>query len=83
MYYEDRLQGAGFGRVMLSGVSTGSGDVDGDRIGSLQLRLGTAVAAVDPRDAATLADRITAAPALLDALAPLVGLLVRGREAAA
>ena len=82
MYYEDRLQGAGFGRAMLSGVSTGSGDVGG--IGSsLQLRLGTAVAAVDPRDAATLADRITAAPALLDALAPLVGLLVRGREAAA
>ena len=77
MYYEDRLQGAGFARVMLSGVSTGSGDV-GEIGSSLQLRLGTAVATVDPRAAATLADRITAAPALLDALAPLVGLLVRG-----
>jgi hypothetical protein len=67
---------------MLSGASTGSGDVE--EIGSsLHLRLGTAVATVDPREAATLADRITAAPALLDALAPLVGLLVRGREAAA
>ena len=67
---------------MLSGASTGSGDVE--EIGSsLQLRLGTAVVTVDPREAATLADRITAAPALLDTLAPLVGLLVRGREAAA
>jgi len=82
MYYEDRLQGAGFSRVMLSGASTGSGDVE--EIGSsLQLRLGTAVVTVDAREAATLADRITAAPALLDTLAPLVGLLVRGREAAA
>ena len=82
MYYEDRLQGAGFTRVMLSGASTASGDVE--EIGSsLQLRLGTAIATVDPREAATLADRITVAPALLDALAPLVGLLVRGREAAA
>jgi Tfp pilus assembly PilM family ATPase len=82
MYYEDRLQGAGFSRVMLSGASTASGDVE--EIGSsLQLRLGTAVAIVDPREAAALADRITVAPALLDALTPLVGLLVRGREAAA
>jgi hypothetical protein len=82
MYYEDRIQGAGFGRVMLSGASTASGDVE--EIGSsLQLRLGTAVATVDPREAAALADRITVAPALLDALTPLVGLLVRGREAAA
>ena len=82
MYYEDRLQGAGFSRVMLAGASTASGDVE--EIGSsLQLRLGTAVAIVDPREAAALADRITVAPALLDALTPLVGLLVRGREAAA
>jgi hypothetical protein len=82
MYYEDRLQGAGFSRVMLAGASTASGDVE--EIGSsLQLRLGTAIATVDPREAATLADRITVAPALLDALTPLVGLLVRGRKAAA
>jgi hypothetical protein len=82
MYYEDRLQGAGFSHVMLSGASAAGGD--GEAIGtSLQLRLGTAVATVDPREAATLTDRITAAPGLLDALAPLVGLLVRGREAAA
>ena len=82
MYYEDRLQGTGFSRVMLSGVSGASGDVA--QIGSsLEVRLATTVATIDPREAATLADRITAPPALLDALTPLVGLLVRGREAAA
>ena len=32
---------------------------------------------MDPRTAAALTDRIVAAPALLDALAPLVGLLLR------
>ena len=44
---------------------------------SLEERLHTPVDTVDPRAAATLTDRITAAPALLDALAPLVGLLLR------
>jgi hypothetical protein len=39
--------------------------------------LRTPVDLVDPRAAATLTDRITAAPALLDTLAPLVGLLLR------
>ena len=38
---------------------------------------------IDPRSAAALTDRIVAAPALLDALAPLVGLLLRDREGAA
>ena len=36
---------------------------------------------IDPRGAATLADRITANAELLDALAPLVGLLARDRAA--
>jgi hypothetical protein len=39
------------------------------------------VDAVDPRNAATLMDRITANSELLDALAPLVGLLARERAA--
>jgi hypothetical protein len=47
------------------------------------MRLGTKVGTVDARLAAALTDRITAAAALLDTLAPLVGLLLRGREAAA
>ena len=82
MYYEDRLKGAGFARVFLSGAGAAEGDRTGeiDQIRrSLEERLRTPVDTVDPRAAATLTDRITAAPALLDALAPLVGLLLRDR----
>ncbi|HZP47986.1 MAG TPA: pilus assembly protein PilM [Vicinamibacterales bacterium] len=78
MYYEDRLQGAGFTRVMLAGAGT----IDADQARrSLEERLTTRVEAVDPRQAASLADRIAAAPQLLDALSPLVGLLLRDRSA--
>lgn len=86
MYYEDRLQGAGFSRVLLSGASNAGARPggDGEQIGrSLEARLGARVGIVDPSLAVTLTDRITAAPALLDALAPLVGLLLRDRGAAA
>jgi Tfp pilus assembly PilM family ATPase len=82
MYYEDRLKGAGFSRVLLSGAAAigarQSSDVDELRR-SLEERLKTPVETVDPRTAAALTDRIVAAPALLDALAPLVGLLLRDR----
>ena len=82
MYYEDRLGGGGFSRVILAGVGEGvrqTAEVDQARR-SLSERLESAVETVDPRSAAALTDRITAAPALLDALAPLVGLLLRGQE---
>ena len=84
MYYEDRLQGAGFVRVLLSGASTGehgNAEVRDIRRG-LEERLGTRVETVDARNAVGLTDRINAAPALLDTLAPLVGLLLRDRGAA-
>ena len=65
MYYEDRLNGGGFSRVLLSGASaTGvrqSADVDQMRR-SLEERLGKAVEAVDPREAVGLTDRVTATP---------------------
>ena len=80
MYYEDRLSGAGFGRVMLSGASV-SGDAEALRRG-LADRLATTVETVDATLAATLTDRVSAGGALLDTLAPLVGLLLRDREAA-
>ena len=80
MYYEDRLKGAGFSRVILSGAAAAgaqqASDIDELRR-SLEDRLRTPVESVDPRSAAALTDRITAAPALLDALTPLVGLLLR------
>ena len=77
MYYEDRLQGAGFSRVILAGA--GTTDAEQARR-SLEERLTTRVETVDPRGAASLVDRIAAAPPLLDALAPLVGLLLRDRR---
>jgi type IV pilus assembly protein PilM len=85
MYYEDRLGGAGFARVMLAGASASSvrlaGDLEQVRR-SLEERLAQPVDTVDPRTAAAIADRITASPGLLDTLAPLVGLLLRDRQRA-
>jgi Tfp pilus assembly PilM family ATPase len=81
MYYEDRLKGVGFARVLLAGGAVIAGGADALRR-SLEDRLGLTVEAVDPRSAAALLDRITASPDVLDALAPLVGILVRERKAA-
>ena len=86
MYYEDRLSGTGFSRVLLAGSAGGglrqAGEVEQARQ-SLEERLTTSVETVDARTAAALTDRIAVAPALLDTLAPLVGLLLRGQEAVA
>jgi hypothetical protein len=87
MYYEDRLQGGGFSGVLLCGAATSSAadqsDSSIDRIRrSLEERLNTPVQSVDASTAATLADRISPGPVLLDTLAPLVGLLRRGEQAA-
>ena len=85
MYYEDRLQGSGFARAYLAGASGTSArqSADAEELRrSLQERLQKPIEAVDARRAASLTDRIIASPALLDTLAPLVGLLMRGRDAA-
>jgi Tfp pilus assembly PilM family ATPase len=82
MYYEDRLKGGGFTQVLLAGGSAADAqghDAAGELRRSLQERLGSSVQAVDPRSAAAIGDRIGASPALLDTLAPLVGLLLRYR----
>jgi Tfp pilus assembly PilM family ATPase len=89
MYYEDRLGGRGFTRAILAGAGRASAaaapeltalDIDGVRR-QLEARLGTRVEMIDPRPAVSLADRIGASPALLDTLAPVVGLLLRERTA--
>jgi Tfp pilus assembly PilM family ATPase len=84
MYYEDRLSGTGFGRVLLagSGSAAGQGGSDADYLRrALEQRLATKVDQVDPRQAASLTDRITANADLLNTLAPLVGLIVREKAA--
>jgi Tfp pilus assembly PilM family ATPase len=81
MYYEDRLSGAGFQRVLIAGAAQLPGGADSVRRG-LEERLRVAVEPVDPRTAAALQDRIGASAELLDVLAPLVGILMRERKAA-
>ncbi len=87
MYYEDRLSGSGFSRVVLAGAGGSGADDRQAREDAaylreaLEQRLGAKVDPIDPRHAATLADRISARADLLDSLAPLVGLLVRERAA--
>lgn len=86
MYYEDRLGGTGFARVVVSGSShaTAHGAIDAAAFRrDLQERLGTDVQFVDPVAAAPLTDRVTATPDLADSLAALVGLALREREAVA
>jgi type IV pilus assembly protein PilM len=85
MYYEDRLQGAGFTRAFITGATGGNAQQNADAEElrrSLQDRLQKPIETVDASRAAALTDRISASSTLLDTLAPLVGLLVRGREAA-
>jgi type IV pilus assembly protein PilM len=79
MYYEDRLAGRGFGRVVFSGAASGPEGVAGaDRLRRLLAdRLQAKVDAIDLGRLATLTDRISASPALVDQLAPLVGILSR------
>ena len=83
MYYEDRLSGGGFSRVVLAGAASAvldqTGEID-DLRQRLQDRLATSVERFDPRHAVGLSDRIAAAPQFLDTLTPLLGLLLRGRK---
>jgi Tfp pilus assembly PilM family ATPase len=81
MYYEDRLHGGGFARVLIAGAARLPGGAESVRRG-LEERLGIGVDSVDPRGAALLADRIGASAELLDVLAPLVGMLLREKGVA-
>jgi Tfp pilus assembly PilM family ATPase len=81
MYYEDRLKGAGFARVLIAGGSRLPGGTEPVRR-AVEARIGVTVEPVDPRAAAALQDRISASPELLDTLAPLTGVLLRETKAA-
>lgn len=81
MYYQDRLGGAGFGRALLAGepqlVATGGGP--GAVRQALEERLDTGLESIATVMRAPVEDTTGADPALLDALAAPVGLLVRDR----
>ena len=83
MYYEDRLEGSGFARVIVAGLA-GHSRLGGDQAEtlkrSLEDRLGTRVESIDPRPAAALTGPTVAAPWLLDRWAAPVGLLLRARS---
>jgi type IV pilus assembly protein PilM len=79
MYYEDRLNGAGFRRVLVAGATRGpDGPAGADALRrSLEDRLGSRVESFDLRQAASLAERADGGIGSLDVLAPLVGILLR------
>jgi Tfp pilus assembly PilM family ATPase len=79
MYYEDRLGGGGFSRVLLCGGATAGHGAEVRR--NLAERLSAPVENVDLARAAAL-DRINGSAQQLDTLAPLVGLIARSGEAA-
>lgn len=82
MYYEDRLQGAGFERVVLAGGAAWSGD---DVRRSLAERLNAPVASIEPRQVAAFSGRAfdDLQPAAADALLAPLGLLLRDSAGAA
>jgi type IV pilus assembly protein PilM len=81
MYYQDRLSGQRFSRVLLGGSGRAFGAIDIARQ-SIEERLGVSAEPIDPTRSAALTDRISATPELMDALAPLVGMAMRTRRQA-
>jgi type IV pilus assembly protein PilM len=81
MYYQDRLDGRGFARVLLGGLGRTPGAVDQARR-NIEEHMGTIVEPIDPTRGAQLTDRIHATPELMATLAPLIGMLLRTRSEA-
>jgi len=81
MYHEDRLSGARFGRVVLSGASARAAEMADRLRRTLEERMGVRVEPLDFRATAAMRDRIAAGPDVLDALAPSVGVVLRERAA--
>ncbi len=76
MYYQDRLEGAGFKKVYLAGAGRSPGATEAASRG-IQERLGLPVERLDSTGGAGFTDRITAARELTDILGPVIGLLRR------
>jgi Tfp pilus assembly PilM family ATPase len=88
MYYEDRLGGTGFERVLLAGggdaqaAASDRGGAGASVRESLESRLGLDVAVLEPNRFARFADRIAIDPETFVTFAPLIGLIARHGGAA-
>lgn len=78
MYYQDRLAGEGFARVLLAGVGRTPGSLEQIRR-SFSERISGSIEIIDPTRTAALTDRITASPEIMASLAPVVGVMIRAR----
>jgi Tfp pilus assembly PilM family ATPase len=80
MYYEDRLGGTGFTRVVMADgggdglASPGTATFDAIRR-QIDARLGVRTEGIDPARVVRFSERIAADPALINVVAPLVGAL--------
>lgn len=81
MYYQDRLSGQGFNRVLLGGGGRTNGAVDLARR-DLEERLGATVEPIDPTGVAAHSERAGVTEDLRDVLAPLTGMLLRTHQEA-
>jgi type IV pilus assembly protein PilM len=81
MYYQDRLEGRGFDRVLVGGAGRTGGAIELARR-DLETHLSTVVEPIDITRLATLGGRIDPTPGALASLAPLVGMLLRTRREA-
>jgi type IV pilus assembly protein PilM len=83
MYYEDRLGGTGFGRVVVTGSGGDGWPLTGPPGGfdairaQVDARLGVRSQGVDPQRIVRFAERIGVDVALLNIVAPLIGVLAR------
>jgi type IV pilus assembly protein PilM len=77
MYYQDRLGGAGFARVVLVDAAGAGTEMEVRR--SIESRLGVPVESSNPTEVAPLPDRISPSRELVHALTPALG-LVLGRH---
>jgi type IV pilus assembly protein PilM len=81
MYYQDRLAGEGFVRVLLGGAGRTPSAIDIAKL-NLEERLRLPVESIDPARVAPLKDQTNPAPELKAVMSPLVGILLRAREEA-
>jgi type IV pilus assembly protein PilM len=79
MYYQDRLGGERFTRVLAGGISRTAGGIE-LALKDLESRLGHPVEPIDATRIAPLADRVSVTSDQLAPMAPLVGMLLRTRR---